>query len=74
VQRQEGSLTPDQVYAVTAFLLHRNGIIKEDDILDARTLPKVRMPNRNGFYPSEPVWTPGMRRPFGNYPDNPSPK
>jgi hypothetical protein len=59
---------------VTAFLLYRNGIIQENDVLDARTLPRVRMPNRNGFYPSEPVWTPGMRRTFGNYPDNPSQK
>ena len=73
-QRQEGTLTPDQVYAVTAFLLYRNGIIQEDDVLDARTLPRVRMPNRNGFYPSEPVWTPGMRRRFGSYPDAPSQK
>ena len=66
---QEGSLTPDQVYAVTAFLLYRNGIVQEDDVLDARSLPRVQMPNRNGFYPSEPVWTPGMKRPFGLYPD-----
>jgi cytochrome c len=68
-QRQEGTLTADQVYAVTAFLLFRNGIIGEDDVLDSRTLPRIRMPNRDGFYPSEPVWTPGMRRPFGYYPD-----
>ena len=68
-QRQEGSLTPDQVYAVTAFLLFRNGIIQENDVLDAKSLPRVQMPNRNGFYPSEPVWTPGMKRTFGYYPD-----
>jgi cytochrome c len=68
-QRQEGTLTADQVYAVTAFLLHRNGIIEEDYVLDSRTLPRVQMPNRNGFYPAEPDWTPGMRRPFGYYPD-----
>lgn len=71
---QEGSLTPDQVYAVTAFLLYRNGIIQEDDVLDSRSLPRVQMPNRNGFFPSEPVWTPGMRRPFGYYPDAASKK
>jgi cytochrome c len=46
-----GSLTPDQVYAVTAYLLHLNGIIGEQDIMDARTLPLVKMPNRNGFVP-----------------------
>jgi mono/diheme cytochrome c family protein len=44
-----GSLTPDQVYAVTAYLLHRNGIIGEQDVMDATTLPRVQMPNRDGF-------------------------
>jgi mono/diheme cytochrome c family protein len=44
-----GSLTADQVYAVTAYLLHLNGIVGETDIMDARTLPQVRMPNREGF-------------------------
>lgn len=58
-------LSANEVYAVTAFLLYRNGIIKESDVIDARSLPKVRMPNRNGFLPSEPVMrTPG---PFGVY-------
>ena len=53
-QGAEGSLTPDQVYAVTALLLYKNGIIKEDDALDAKTLLKVQMPNRFGFYPAKP--------------------
>ena len=44
-----GSLMPDQVYAVTAYLLHLNGIIGEQDIMDAKTLPLVKMPNRDGF-------------------------
>jgi S-disulfanyl-L-cysteine oxidoreductase SoxD len=48
---EPGSLTPDQVYAVTAYLLYLNGIIGESDVLDARTLPAVRMPNRDGFVP-----------------------
>ena len=48
---QPGSLTPDQVYAVTAYLLHRNGIIGEQDVMDAKTLPQVKMPNREGFVP-----------------------
>src|ERR1700686_149004 len=43
-QTQPGSLVPDEVYAVLAFLLTRNGIIKESDVLDATTLPKVKMP------------------------------
>jgi S-disulfanyl-L-cysteine oxidoreductase SoxD len=48
---EPGSLTPDEVYAVTAYLLHLNGIIKEDDVVDATTLPRIRMPNRDGFVP-----------------------
>jgi cytochrome c len=43
------SLTDDEVYALTAYLLSLNGIIDEDDVMNARTLPKVRMPNRDGF-------------------------
>jgi cytochrome c len=43
------SLTNDEVYALTAFLLAKNGIIRERDEMNARTLPKVRMPNRDGF-------------------------
>ena len=46
---EPGSLTPEQVYAVTAYLLFLNGIIAEDDAMDARTLGEVRMPNRDGF-------------------------
>ena len=48
---EPGSLTPDQVYAVTAYLLYLNGIIGEHDVVDAKTLPQVRMPNRDGFVP-----------------------
>src|SRR5258708_35905671 len=50
-----GSLTPDEVYAVVAFLFYRNGIIQEGDVLDAKSLPKIDMPNRNGFVPAVPV-------------------
>jgi S-disulfanyl-L-cysteine oxidoreductase SoxD len=49
----EGTLTHDQVYGLTAFLLFRAGIIKEDDVMDAKSLPAVQMPNRNGFVPSD---------------------
>ena len=45
------SLTPDEVYAVTAWLLHQNGIIDEHAVIDARTLPAIQMPNRQGFVP-----------------------
>ena len=43
------SLSADEVYAVTAYVLHLNGIVPADARLDARTLPRVRMPNRDGF-------------------------
>ncbi|AIO43852.1 cytochrome c [Burkholderia cenocepacia] len=45
------SLSADDVYAVTAYVLHLNGIVSSDARLDARTLPRVRMPNRDGFVP-----------------------
>jgi cytochrome c len=43
------SLSDDEVYALTAYLLHRNGIIGEDEEMNAQSLPQVRMPNRDGF-------------------------
>jgi cytochrome c len=43
------SLKPDEVYGITAYLLFLNQIIPENEILDAKTLPKVVMPNRYGF-------------------------
>jgi cytochrome c len=45
------SLTPDEVYAVIAWLLHENGIVRDDAVIDAETLPAIRMPNRHGFIP-----------------------
>ena len=54
---QSQSLTNDEVYAVTAYLLHQNGIIAETDEMNAQTLPKVKMPNRDNFivvYPTKP--------------------
>ncbi len=47
-----GSLSADEVYAVTAFLLYRNEIIPESDALNAKSLAKIKMPNRNGFVPA----------------------
>jgi len=67
-QSKPGSLTPDEVYAATAYVLFRNEVIKETDVLDATTLPKVRMPNRDNFLPAQPGWKPGQKRPFGYYP------
>ena len=43
------SLSEDEVYAVCAYLLQLNGIIGEDNAMDAQTLPQVQMPNRDGF-------------------------
>ena len=44
-----GSLKPNEVYALVAFLYYRNGIIGENDVMDAKTLPQVKMPNRDNF-------------------------
>jgi S-disulfanyl-L-cysteine oxidoreductase SoxD len=46
---QPQSLTDDEVYSVTAYLLNLNGIVAENDEMNARTLPQVRMPNRDNF-------------------------
>ena len=43
------SLSDDEVYAVSAYILQLNGIIGETDAMDAQTLPQVQMPNRDGF-------------------------
>ncbi len=51
------SLTNEDAYAVTAYLLYLNGIIGQHDSVDAQTLPRIQMPNRNGFisaYPERP--------------------
>jgi len=58
---KEGTLTPNEVYALTAFLLYKNDVIKEDDVMDAQSLPKVKMPNRDGFA-LPPAWKPGESR------------
>jgi mono/diheme cytochrome c family protein len=45
------SLTHDEVYAVVAYILQLDGIIGDNDVMDAQTLATVRMPNRDGFAP-----------------------
>ena len=47
--QQPRSLTDNEVYALTAYILAQNKLIGEDDSMNAETLPKVRMPNRDGF-------------------------
>ena len=44
------TLTVDETYAVSAYILHLNGIIGEKHVINAKTLPKVKMPNRDNFY------------------------
>ena len=45
------SLSDDQVYASTAYILYMNKIIDKNAVMDAKTLPLVKMPNRDGFIP-----------------------
>ena len=47
--QQPRSLTDNEVYALTAYILSLNKLVGEDDSMNPETLPKVRMPNRNGF-------------------------
>jgi mono/diheme cytochrome c family protein len=44
-----GTMTADEIYATTAYVLYLNGIIAEQDAINQTTLPQVKMPNRNGF-------------------------
>ncbi|MDA0820987.1 MAG: cytochrome c [Proteobacteria bacterium] len=46
-----GSLLPDEVYALCAYLLNANGIIADDTVIDRTSLVAIRMPNRDGFIP-----------------------
>jgi mono/diheme cytochrome c family protein len=50
------SLSNDEVYAVTAYLLSIDGIVDDDAVMNADTLPEVEMPNRDGFIP----WSPDL--------------
>jgi cytochrome c len=43
------SLSDTEVYQVVAYVLHLNGIVAEDLVLDSASLPQVQMPNRDGF-------------------------
>ena len=63
-----GSLTPNEVYAATAYVLFLNDVIQENTVLDATTLPTIKMPNRDNFVGVELDWKPGQRRPLGYYP------
>src|SRR5689334_20357286 len=58
---REGSLAPDEVYSLTAYLLFLNGVIPEDQVLDKVSLPKVKMPIGND-YAKLPEWKHGAHR------------
>lgn len=49
------SLSNDEVYALSAYILFENGIVAEDAAMTASTLPRVQMPNRDGFISDWPV-------------------
>lgn len=59
---REGTLTPDEVYALTAFLFFKNDLISETEVLDAHSLPEVTMPNREGWAPMPEDWKPRKPR------------
>jgi len=64
---REQTLKPDEVYSIVAFLLNKNGVIKEDEVMNQTSLPKVVMPNAKGWaLPPEP-WKHGQPR-LAGYP------
>jgi cytochrome c len=58
---KEGTLTANEVYSLTAYLLFMNQVIPEDQVLDKESLPKIKMPIGND-YASLPEWKPRTRR------------
>ena len=47
IGQRDGTLTPDEAYGLIAYILYKDKIIKEDDVMDAQTLPRVHMPSRD---------------------------
>jgi cytochrome c len=58
---QPGLLKPPEVYAAVAYILNLNGVIRADQVVDAKSLPKIVMPNRNGFIPDPRPKTPSRK-------------
>ncbi len=56
------SLTNDEAYALTAYLLSIDGVVPKDGVLDAKSLPQVKMPNRDGFVSWAAKEQPGGQR------------
>jgi len=63
---QERTLKPNEVYSLVAFLLYKNDVIHEEDVMDAKSLPLVKMPNREGYV--VPEWKHGMPMPISTKP------
>ena len=63
-----GTLSDEEVYGLTALLLFRNGIIAEEDVMDATSLPQVVMPNRDRYTVPPEDWQPGRPRPWTSEP------
>ena len=63
-----GILSDDETYAVTAWLLYRNGIIQQEEVMTAETLAEVRMPGRDD-YQAPGTWTPETLRGFRIVPE-----
>jgi hypothetical protein len=49
--QKPGSLSADEVYSTTAFILYLNGIVEDEEVMNAKSLARVKMPNREGFIP-----------------------
>ncbi|PPB79729.1 cytochrome c [Albidovulum inexpectatum] len=47
------TVTPDETYAITAFLLYSNGLVDEDFVLSKENFTEIHLPNENGFYPDD---------------------
>ena len=63
-----GTMPPDEVYAVTAYVLFSTTSSRRTTCWMRRRCRKVRMPNRDSFVGVELDWKPGQRRPLGHYP------
>ncbi len=60
-QNAPGSLKPDEVYSLVAYLLYRNQIIQRDEVMDAQSLPEVVMPAHGRFVPDDRKGGPEVR-------------
>jgi S-disulfanyl-L-cysteine oxidoreductase SoxD len=68
--QRAGTLKPDEAYALTAYLLYKNDIIQENEVIDAQTLLKVKMPNRDAFVPPDiSAYKPGTPKSYLLNPD-----